>query len=49
MPVPHAGEWLVSVVRMEPCKDSDEADWQSTWASLTFERKQEDPASHPHP
>jgi uncharacterized GH25 family protein len=47
VPVPNAGEWLVSVVRMDPCEDKDEADWQSTWASLTFERKQEDPAPHP--
>jgi Domain of unknown function (DUF4198) len=42
VPVSDAGEWLISVVRMERCKDSDDADWESTWASLTFERSQED-------
>jgi hypothetical protein len=35
--VPAGREWLVSVVHMEPCRDSAEADWESTWASLTFE------------
>ena len=41
VPVPDAGEWLISVVRMEPCENTDEADWESTWASLTFERSHE--------
>src|SRR5262249_51983151 len=33
-----AGEWLVSVVDMQPCRDTGVADWESTWASLTFAR-----------
>ena len=38
IPVRDAGEWLVSVVHMEASSDRREADWESTWASLTFER-----------
>jgi len=38
VPVTRPGEWLVSVVHMEPCRDPAEADWESTWASITFER-----------
>ncbi len=38
VPVAQAGEWLLSVVHMEPCAERSEADWESTWASLTFER-----------
>ena len=38
VPVAAQGEWIVSVVHMVPCPDSSEADWESTWASLTFER-----------
>jgi hypothetical protein len=38
VPVGHAGEWLLSVVRMLPCSERSEADWESTWSSLTFER-----------
>jgi hypothetical protein len=37
-PVSQSGEWLLSVVQMVPCPDRDEADWESTWASLTFAR-----------
>ena len=40
------GEWLVSAERMEPCPDRTQsrpgrpaADWESTWASLTFARR----------
>jgi uncharacterized GH25 family protein len=33
-----AGEWLISVVHMVRCPDLGVADWESTWASLTFER-----------
>ena len=36
IPVDAPGEWLVSVVRMEPSQDRAAADWESTWASLTF-------------
>jgi len=31
-----SGEWLVSTVHMVPAVDSADADWESTWASLTF-------------
>ena len=30
------GRWLVSTVHMVPSPDAKLADWQSTWASLTF-------------
>lgn len=38
LPVRAAGEWLVSVVHMVPSRDPEQADWESTWASLTFAR-----------
>ena len=38
VPVRDAGEWLVSAVHMEPCPEREIADWESTWASLTFAR-----------
>jgi len=38
VPVRTAGEWLVSVVDMVPSRVQAEADWESTWASLTFEQ-----------
>jgi len=38
IPLREPGEWLVSTVHMIPCPDRDEADWESTWASLTFAR-----------
>jgi len=38
IPVHDRGEWLVSVVHMEPCREREIADWESTWASLTFAR-----------
>ena len=38
VPVAQAGEWLLSAVHMDPCPDRSEADWESTWASLTFQR-----------
>ena len=34
--LPHAGVWLVKAVHMIPF-DGGKADWQSFWASLTFE------------
>jgi hypothetical protein len=36
IPVRETGEWLVSVVHMEACREREIADWESTWASLTF-------------
>ena len=38
LPCARAGEWMVSVVHMTPCRESEVADWESTWGSLTFER-----------
>ena len=38
VPVLAGGEWLVCTVHMERCPARDQADWQSTWASLTFAR-----------
>lgn len=35
--LPHAGRWMLAVVHMERAKDSARADWESFWASLTFE------------
>jgi uncharacterized GH25 family protein len=37
--IPHLapGKWRTHTVSMERCKDSAEADWESSWASLTFE------------
>jgi uncharacterized GH25 family protein len=32
------GEWMISLVRMVPTSDKTKADYQSYWASLTFER-----------
>jgi len=43
VPVTGPGEWLLSVVHMEQSAAPDEADWESTWASLTFERVEEAP------
>jgi uncharacterized GH25 family protein len=38
LPVDEPGEWLVSAVNMVPSADPAAADWESTWASLTFVR-----------
>ena len=38
VPVRESGEWLVSLVDMVPSAEPSEADWESTWASLTFAR-----------
>lgn len=38
LPVDEPGEWLVSAVNMVPSTDPAAADWESTWASLTFAR-----------
>ena len=35
-----AGEWLVSAVHMKPSRDRTQAEWESTWASLTFARSE---------
>ena len=33
------GLWRVHTIKIEPCVDPAVADWESTWASLTFELK----------
>ena len=38
LPVEGHGEWLLSMVHMVPSRDPAVADWESTWASLTFAR-----------
>jgi len=38
VPLALPGEWLLSVVHMERCSERSEADWESTWSSLTFKR-----------
>jgi hypothetical protein len=38
VPLPTSGEWLLSAVHMEPSADRAAADWESSWASLTFVR-----------
>ena len=38
VPVGQAGEWLLSTVHMIPSRDRSAAEWESTWASLTFSR-----------
>ena len=38
IPVEAPGEWLLSVVHMVASHDPAAADWESTWASLTFAR-----------
>ena len=38
LPCARPGEWLASVTTMVPSADRAEADWESTWASLTFLR-----------
>ncbi len=37
--LPHAGRWMLAVVHMERAKDPARADWESFWASLTFEAR----------
>ncbi|MBI4546711.1 MAG: DUF4198 domain-containing protein [Ignavibacteriae bacterium] len=36
------GPWLIRTVHMLPLNNSKEADWESWWASLTFEVKQQE-------
>lgn len=38
VPCAEPGEWLVNVVAMDPCREREIADWESTWSSLTFKR-----------
>jgi hypothetical protein len=35
--LPHAGMWMVKAVHMIPAPAGTQADWQSFWASLTFD------------
>jgi uncharacterized GH25 family protein len=35
--LPRSGSWMINAVHMVPVRDDPRADWESTWASLTFE------------
>jgi uncharacterized GH25 family protein len=37
LPLDRPGIWLVTSVHMVPARSGSNADWESTWASLTFE------------
>jgi hypothetical protein len=37
LPIAGGGEWLISAVHMVPSQEAG-ADWESSWASLTFAR-----------
>lgn len=37
VPVSGVGRWRIHTIRMERCADTAAADWESFWASLTFE------------
>jgi len=39
--LPHADVWMLSAVHMIPAPANAKADWESFWASLTFETKAE--------
>ena len=36
VPVSLSGQWMLSVVKIEPLSDTSRADWQSYWGSLTW-------------
>lgn len=44
--LPRAGMWMVKAVHMVPAPADAQADWQSYWASLTFELPASTEASH---
>ena len=35
--IPHGGFWLIKAVHMQPAPPDSGADWESWWASITFE------------
>jgi uncharacterized GH25 family protein len=37
IPIDSEGKWRLHVVHMQPARDPSKADWESFWASLTFE------------
>ncbi len=37
--LPHAGEWLIKSVHLVPFEDLPPVEWESYWASLTFEMR----------
>jgi len=43
---PRGGAWLVKAVHMVPLPPGQDADWESFWASLTFEIPEDDPGPH---
>lgn len=44
LPCGAAGAWLIGSVHMIPCAARDQADWESTWASLAFAQKDSGPS-----
>jgi uncharacterized GH25 family protein len=47
LPLGAAGPWLVKAVHMIPAPRDSDAEWQSFWASLTFELPAADPPGRP--
>ncbi len=47
LPIAQAGAWLVKAVHMVRAKDAALADWESLWASLTFESRPVDGGRQP--
>jgi hypothetical protein len=37
VPLANAGMWRIHTIKMERCAEPEAADWESFWASLTFE------------
>jgi uncharacterized GH25 family protein len=37
VPLPNRGYWNIKTIKMERCTDPSAADWESFWASLTFQ------------
>ncbi|HMC15773.1 MAG TPA: hypothetical protein VKI18_09085, partial [Albitalea sp.] len=37
LPLSHVGAWMIKAVHMRPAPAGSGADWESLWASLSFE------------
>jgi uncharacterized GH25 family protein len=49
VPLSRGGPWLVKAVHMVPAPAGTDADWESIWASLTFELPVENTMAAPAP
>jgi uncharacterized GH25 family protein len=49
VPLSRGGAWLVKAVHMVPAPAGTDADWESIWASLTFELPAERAMAAPTP